>query len=535
MKCSKCGKEFKGNFCPFCGTPAEKEEKSAETPNQKEKLSSILLGAYDLYWNSRLRFLFMGAFIAAICVFVMGQILSGIALMICGILLTPAVQKKFTNRQKKLTVILTICCAIVAALAFQEKEESSGIPMKSEIAETTDNMTSDYEGIWLTVPSGQGGYTIRAIGVWIKDITDNSVEYELIGFEGSTTSARTEGDYSWTTGTDKTGTTQITASDVSGVDGFGTDEGTVYMDNGVMYIEKYQNDDLKLIKTPFESLDDCIDYYNCDYGYCYNAENSVILYKHGINVHYKDDEYWYLHYKSFVCDKNYLSVKFTKAYGDEGSLDIICYNPDGEALAGWNIKLTYDEKGTDGDFIYHVNQDSYFADGKDQILHFYPKDKHIYIETSDSQVAGTYEYDGDVSLNADDGSVDYGEEVDVDEKNTTEAQEESVVTEPEAAIGSSDSNNDYLWYQNHYSFVHTRVGDTLSVNCMNDSSLFVTFNGVNGDYMEWDLHIEPDQIGDDGELVYYYGKDFVLKYYPDDSHIMIETSNDLLAGEYQEE
>lgn len=268
MKCSKCGKEFKGNFCPFCGTPAEKEEKSAETPNQKEKLSSILLGAYDLYWNSRLRFLFMGAFIAAICVFVMGQILSGIALMICGILLTPAVQKKFTNRQKKLTVILTICCAIVAALAFQEKEESSGIPMKSEIAETTDNMTSDYEGIWLTVPSGQGGYTIRAIGVWIKDITDNSVEYELIGFEGSTTSARTEGDYSWTTGTDKTGTAQITASDVSGVDGFGTDEGTVYMDNGVMYIEKYQNDDLKLIKTPFESLDDCIDYYNCDYGYC---------------------------------------------------------------------------------------------------------------------------------------------------------------------------------------------------------------------------------------------------------------------------
>ena len=198
MKCSKCGKEFKGNFCPFCGTPAEKEEKSAETPNQKEKLSSILLGAYDLYWNSRLRFLFMGAFIAAICVFVMGQILSGIALMICGILLTPAVQKKFTNRQKKLTVILTICCAIVAALAFQEKEESSGIPMKSEIAETTDNMTSDYEGIWLTVPSGQGGYTIRAIGVWIKDITDNSVEYELIGFEGSTTSARTEGDYSST-------------------------------------------------------------------------------------------------------------------------------------------------------------------------------------------------------------------------------------------------------------------------------------------------------------------------------------------------
>lgn len=79
------------------------------------------------------------------------------------------------------------------------------------------------------------------------------------------------------------------------------------------------------------------------------------------------------------------------------------------------------------------------------------------------------------------------------------------------------------------------MGDTLSVNCMNDSSLFVTFNGVNGDYMEWDLHIEPDQIGDDGELVYYYGKDFVLKYYPDDSHIMIETSNDLLAGEYQEE
>lgn len=101
MKCSKCGNEFKGNFCPLCGTPAEKEEKSVETSKQKEKLGSILLEAYDLYWNSRLRFLFLGAFISAICVLTMGQILSGIALIICGILLTPAVQKKFTDKQKK--------------------------------------------------------------------------------------------------------------------------------------------------------------------------------------------------------------------------------------------------------------------------------------------------------------------------------------------------------------------------------------------------------------------------------------------------
>lgn len=538
MKCSKCGNEFEGNFCPKCGTPVGKENNTTETQKGNEKLSSILLGAYDLYWNSRLRFLFLGAFIAAICVFSMGRILSGIALTVCGILLLPSLQKKWNQKQKKMIVILTIICAVIAAITFpaEDSESSSAETAMTSIESIPDTNTVDYEGIWLTVPSGQGGYTIRAIGVWIKDIAETTVEYELIGFDGSTTSARTEGDYTWTIGIDKTGTSQITESDVVGIDGFNTDEGIVYMDNDVMYIEKYQNENLKLIKTPFKSLDDCIDYYSCDYGYCYNAKNDVVLYKHGINIHYKDDEYWYLHYKSFLNGKNYLSVNFTTTYGDEGSLNIICYDPSGESFAGWNIKLSYDEKGKKGDLVYRVNAESYYADENDEILHFYPKDKHIEIESSDSRVAGTYKYDGKISLNADDGSVNYGSSTNNDETGTdTDTQTENNAVEAETPTEESIGNSDYLWYQTHDSFVHTRVGDTLTVNCMNDSTLFVAFDGVNGDYFEWDLHTEPDQIGNDGELIYYYGKDFALKYYSGDARIVIATSNDLIAGEYQAE
>lgn len=94
------------------------------------------------------------------------------------------------------------------------------------------------------------------------------------------------------------------------------------------------------------------------------------------------------------------------------------------------------------------------------------------------------------------------------------------------------ANDTELWFLDYDSFYHVRVGDELSVCAMNDALLLVSFYGINGDSMDWELDMEPNEIGSDGELIYYYGKDFSLNYYPSDHHIYIETSNDIYSGEY---
>lgn len=49
MKCSKCGQDYQGNFCPNCGTPAPG---NAEAPKKKKKfhwwyvlIALVLIGA----------------------------------------------------------------------------------------------------------------------------------------------------------------------------------------------------------------------------------------------------------------------------------------------------------------------------------------------------------------------------------------------------------------------------------------------------------------------------------------------------------
>lgn len=88
------------------------------------------------------------------------------------------------------------------------------------------------------------------------------------------------------------------------------------------------------------------------------------------------------------------------------------------------------------------------------------------------------------------------------------------------------------WFLEYDSFYHVRVGDQLSVSAMNDALLWVTFNGIDGDYMEWEFSTEPEaDISTDNELIY-FGDDICLTYYPSDHHIEIDTSIELYNGEY---
>lgn len=101
-------------------------------------------------------------------------------------------------------------------------------------------------------------------------------------------------------------------------------------------------------------------------------------------------------------------------------------------------------------------------------------------------------------------------------------------------IGSEEvSIDDKQWFLEYDSFYHVRVGDQLSISAMNDALLFVSFTGINGDYMEWEFSLEPDAVNQNGSLGY-FGDDICMTYYPEDHHIDIVTndSTDLYYGEY---
>lgn len=143
MKCNKCGKEFDGNFCPRCGNPALEKKEETETNVKNKKAESglsaeskdVLQGAFVMYMYSRLKFLFLGAFISAVCAFSMGKILSGIMLAAAGALLMPPVLKKFKGKQRIYVIIAIVVClgiGIFTGLDVKQSDQTS----ENEVVET---------------------------------------------------------------------------------------------------------------------------------------------------------------------------------------------------------------------------------------------------------------------------------------------------------------------------------------------------------------------------------------------------------------
>lgn len=150
MKCNKCGKEFDGNFCPRCGNPALEKKEETETNVKNKKAESglsaeskdVLQGAFVMYMYSRLKFLFLGAFISAVCAFSMGKILSGIMLAAAGALLMPPVLKKFKGKQRIYVIIAIVVClgiGIFTGLDVKQSDQTS----ENEVVETKEGENTD--------------------------------------------------------------------------------------------------------------------------------------------------------------------------------------------------------------------------------------------------------------------------------------------------------------------------------------------------------------------------------------------------------
>lgn len=97
--------------------------------------------------------------------------------------------------------------------------------------------------------------------------------------------------------------------------------------------------------------------------------------------------------------------------------------------------------------------------------------------------------------------------------------------------GKADPELAKEWYREYNLFCRTNGEDNLEVICQNDVMLWIAFDGSNGEEGDWLVRGEADAIGENGELIY-NDVDFVMTYYPDNSHLYIETGNDIYDGEY---
>jgi hypothetical protein len=146
-------------------------------------------------------------------------------------------------KKKQYLGIILLISLIIACLTSCSNAVSQEISTEME---TEKKESGVYEGMWLSVPLGQVYYNINAEAIWIKSVSNNSIQYETCYFLG--TPVDVGGNYSWSIERHTADISDIIASDVEGIECFYADGENVYLDNGKLYFGKYQNDSLVLVK-----------------------------------------------------------------------------------------------------------------------------------------------------------------------------------------------------------------------------------------------------------------------------------------------
>ena len=416
-------------------------------------------------------------------------------------------------------------------LLWKDDTENLGkncVFIRADDESSNESNSNDYTGIWLSQPSGQEAYTIYAEGIWIKNYTAEHVEFETAYFAG-TPQIENHKQYKWEIKRNTTGTAEIVESDIAGIKCFFADDEKVYIDSDKLYYGEYQNEDLGLIKTGFQSLDFCTYYYNCDYGYCYNKMGGVTLEKHGINNEFLNDEYWYLHFRKFTNGSESIQVELSNMWEPNITFAVQHYKDEFTPDSLWYFDLKSDGIGKDGELIY--SPEEVFWSDYNYILHYYPEDCHLYIETEDPEIVGEYAFDGEYNRTEWRSFIDENiKSVALSEKVIEDSVEYN--DEQGMSIEDSISEDDALWFITYNTFIKDGTADMLQVKAMTDELLYVQYNGENDNRGEWNFKLSCDKIGEDGQMIYYYGKDFSMSYYPYDHHIHIETSNTDFCGDY---
>lgn len=119
MRC-ECGREYEGNFCPYCGKKTSDIRAGSAEKNNLMKGLGLYVDARHQYNSIRFRLMYIGAFITALCGFLSGNIISGIAFLFCGILLFPPLTKKVSDREKIILFVAAMVWFCIGVIFWME-------------------------------------------------------------------------------------------------------------------------------------------------------------------------------------------------------------------------------------------------------------------------------------------------------------------------------------------------------------------------------------------------------------------------------
>lgn len=486
MKCTKCGKEFEGNFCPQCGSPAT--EGNSATEGSKE----ILKGAFDMYLHSRLKFLFLGAFIAALCVFSMGKIVSGLTLLIAGILLMPPVLKKCQGKQRIYVIVAIAICLVVGILTGQGAEEQENLV----------DYVKQYQAPGISYSIGE-----------VFEMADLKTKWKSYQEDGT--------DYVSVEYTEDTGDTKVIfkVEDVPELS-------DVLLD-GESNAELYEGFDQRLFGTESTNADaeEIAEEESTDT----EADNETTTDQQETSAQ-----------KQFQVGE---TIEFTDADGLDELLTIESCEPYVNE-AGTFTRINYmienigDVEATTVDWDFQL-----YADNSTVQTYFGSENINTATRLGSGRKLNASTY---YKLNPEDASVIELECNDVtiilkDENAGIDSFTGAIESVPATQESEAEEADDSLetdadvWFVTYNSFYRTRDIGGIEINVMNDAIMLVQCTGSDGMTAEWEMDLKPTEIGDEGEYIYYYGKGIKMSYYPSDHHIHVDAEDNYFGDYYPNE
>lgn len=130
-----------------------------------------------------------------------------------------------------------------------------------------------------------------------------------------------------------------------------------------------------------------------------------------------------------------------------------------------------------------------------------------------------------------DNPVEETDDDSVSQSNTLPEEEQTIAADDDTSL-ETDSD---VWFVTYNSFYRTRDIGGIEINVMNDAMMFVQCTGSDGTVAEWEMNLQPTEIGDEGEYIYYYGKGIKMSYYPSNHHIHVDAEDDYFGDYYPNE
>lgn len=360
MKCSKCGNEYDGNFCPQCGKPADMEEDSAEGKTTRNAARNT-----NAYVTS-IAGVIVDAILTALLLHYKVSVLLIGALWI-AVLLDIILEKK---NQKVAHRIVTVISTLMILVTFYEAYSGYQDKKYIDVVQEQEYMGISYEKLfehfskdieWECTEQGRftsidtnesarsGSYEAVVIisgGCYVyNEETTYQIKFDVSKEENRTVA---------------------TELILDGTSYSSTDEIERFLNS--VYRDYVGND------NPVDAIDDD----SVSQSNTLPEKEQTIAYGEEASLE-TDSDVWFVTYNSFYRTRDIGGIEINVM--NDAVMFVQCTGSDG-TVAEWEMNLKPAEMGDDGEYIYYY--------GKGIKMSYYPSDHHIHVDAEDNYFGDYY-------------------------------------------------------------------------------------------------------------------------------------------------